>query len=719
MKDRYSQPLFIAAIGLSAFTLFTLELQAGRLVLPLFGGTPAVWTTVLCFFTGVVFLGYAYAHVIATRLGPRAGGVAHVAIAAAAVTGTLLAPRELGGLQFPGLDPALNVLALLAVVVGPPALLLATTTPLLSAWFAGRGRDPWWLYAVSNGASLAGLLAYPFVIEPFVPLSAQRTALLVLVALFMALLVGVVASAPRGIHAERPSPATPRPPLARVAAWVFVAAIPAGLLSATTTAIATDQVSTPLLWVGPLAIYLGSFVIAFSERGRRVLPLAEKLVPAAVTVTWVTFVARVSWSVPVLLATLLGAFAIIAVTVHGRLALSRPHDAHLTGFYLAVSGGGLLATAFVALLAPLVFSGVYEYPILLVGALAALAILPGPARPSPSGPGAMLRAAGIRLLPFVIVGAVLLTTMTADSQLLFAGVVLLFGALVILVSSGPRSMAVGTAVAIVTLMLVFSPPYEVRVRTFFGITEIRSAENGTAFSEIHGTTLHGIQFTDERRSEPTAYFVRSGPLGDVFAELQSRRPDGASIGVVGLGVGTIAAYGRPIDTMTYFEVDRAVIDLARDTRYFTYLADAPTPPRVVLGDGRLSLTAAPAGSFDVLILDAFSSDAVPAHLLTREAMQAYKRVLRPGGVIVFQLTNRHFDLTPAVAETARSVGLQSRTKEYTPPDADREQLGAQASRWLVTGTPEVIAGFDARGWTRPDRGRILTDDYTSILQLRW
>ncbi len=471
-----------------------------------------MWTTALCFFTATVFAGYGYAHLVATRLGQRTGGVLHATLAAAVAVAALLAPHDLGGLRLPGAGPALNVLALLTVIAGPPALLLATTTPLLSAWYSGRGRDPWWLYAVSNAASLLGLLAYPFVLEPLVPLSAQRTALGWLLALFALPLAGVAATAPRGAHAERPAPATPRPPLARMAAWVFAAAVPAGLLSATTTAIATDQVSTPLLWVGPLAIYLCSFVVAFSERGRRVLPFAERLLPAAVTVMWVPFVAHVSWPVPVLLAALLGSFAVIAVALHGRLALSRPDGSHLTGFYLAVSGGGLLATAFVALAAPVLFSGVYEYPVLLVGALAAASMLPGPAWPSAAGPGGTLRAAGARLLPFAIAGALLLASIATGPQAPLVGAVLALGALVLAVGSGPRSLALATAAAIVALTVAFSPPYLVRVRTFFGITEVRSAEQGTAFAEIHGTTLHGIQFTDARRAEPTAYFdVGSSP----------------------------------------------------------------------------------------------------------------------------------------------------------------------------------------------------------------
>ena len=434
---------------------------------------------------------------------------------------------------------------------------------------------------------------------------------------------------------------------------------------------------------------------------------------------WVPFIARVSWPIPVLLITLLGSFAVIAIAVHGRLALSRPDQSHLTGFYLVVSAGGLLATAFVALVAPVIFSDVYEYPILLVGALAALAMLPGPAWPSTAGPGAILRAAGLRLLPYVALGALLVATVSADSSVsaLFVTVVLLVGALTIAAGPSPRSLAVGTAIAIVTLLLVFSPKPLVRVRTFFGITEVRASQSGAAISEIHGTTLHGVQFKDARRTEPTSYFVRSGPLGDVFAGLDARRPSRADIGVVGLGIGTIASYDRAGDSMTYFEVDQAVVNLARDPRYFAYLSGAASIPRIVLGDGRLSLATQHTGAFDLLVLDAFSSDAVPAHLLTREAMQTYLRTLKPGGVIAFQLTNRSFDLVPAVASTARSIGLDARARDYTPSTAQHDRLAAQSSRWLVIGRPSDMAWFEARGWTEPAAGPELTDDYSDVLRL--
>jgi SAM-dependent methyltransferase len=246
---------------------------------------------------------------------------------------------------------------------------------------------------------------------------------------------------------------------------------------------------------------------------------------------------------------------------------------------------------------------------------------------------------------------------------------------------------------------------------------VRQAYDGIARSEFSGTTLHGLQFLDARRYEPTTYYVRNGPLGDAFADLHTRLPGGASIGVVGLGTGTVAAYERQTDTMTFFEIDQAIIDIARDTRHFDYLADAPVPPQIVLGDARLSLAAQPAKTFDLIVLDAFSSDAVPAHLLTREAMQAYMRTLRPGGIVAFHLSNRYYDLVPAVSSTAKSTGLGAAALAYVPSQARIDQLAARPSSWVVVGRPQDAARFAALGWSQAFDGPVLTDDFSDILRL--
>lgn len=716
------QPLFVTSIAISAFLLFTLELLAGRLVLPVFGGTPAVWTTALCFFTGVVFVGYLYAHVVVTRLGQRRGGALHLVVAGAVVVATFFAPTDLGALRFPGLPEAVNVLVVLALIAGAPAFLLSTTSPLLSAWFAGRGGDPWWLYAASNAASLVGLLAYPFIIEPAIPLSGQRVLLMLTLVLFVITLVAVVVGGRRTPPAvDRPDVAD-APPLARrrQLLWLIAAIIPAGLLSATTTFLATDLVSAPLLWVGPLAIYLGSFVIAFSARGRRILPMTERLVPVAATLMWIPYVLPSSWPVIVLVPFLLASYAVIAIAVHGRLAIDRPDEAHLTGFYLIVSLGGLIATAFVALVAPIVFNSIYEYPVLLVTGLAVLAVLPGPGQHLAGARlPVMVREAAIRLAPYVAIGVVLaiLAAVEDPESTTAIAIVFLVGGVVIALSLSRRVLAVATAAAILTFMVVGSTDPLLRVRTFFGVIEVRESYDGVARSEFSGTTLHGLQFLDARRTEPTTYYVRSGPLGDAMTDLDKRLPNGASIGVVGLGTGTVAAYERPVDSMTFFEIDQAVIDLARDTRHFNYLADAPNPPAVVLGDARLSLATQPAGAFDLIVLDAFSSDAVPAHLLTREAMKTYLGTLRPGGVIAFHLSNRYYDLVPAVASTAKSIGLTAAALSYVPNAARVDAIAARSSSWVVVGRPADTARFTALGWSDPFAGPVLTDDFSDILRL--
>ena len=716
------QPLFVTSIGLSAFLLFTLELLSGSLVLPVFGGTPAVWTTALCLFTGVLFIGYLYAHVLVTRLGQRRGGILHLCVAAIVVVLTILAPTDLGTLRNAALPEAVNVLLVLALIAGAPAFLLASTSPLLSAWFAGRGGDAWWLYAASNAASLVALLAYPFVIAPTIPLSGQRLLLILVLILFVGTLVGVVVGGRRTPPAvDRPS-LVQAPPLARrrQLLWLIAAIIPAGLLSATSTYLATDLVSAPLLWVLPLGIYLASFVIAFSARGRRILPIAEWLVPAAATLIWIPYVIPGRWPILILIPFLLASYAVIAIAVHGRLAIDRPDDAHLTGFYLLVSLGGVIATAFVALLAPVIFDSVYEYPVLLVTGLAVLAVLPGPGqRLSGAGLGRMLRETGLRLLPYVAIGLalVVVAALGAPAEAITIVVVFAAGAIVIALSVSPRILGPATANAIVGLLLVGSTDPMVRTRTFFGVLEVRKSFDGLARSEFNGTTLHGLQFLDQRRFEPTTYYVATGPLGDAFKDLRARLPGGGHIGVVGLGTGTVAAYERPTDSMTFFEIDPTVVELAWDTRLFNYLADAPSRPEVVLGDARLSLEAQPADTFDLIVLDAFSSDAVPVHLLTREAVQAYQRVLRPGGIIAFHVSNRYYDLVTAVGSTARSVGMGAMALTYQPGQAQRDRVGATDSTWVVVGDKPDVARFDAAGWSAPFDGPVLTDDFSDILRL--
>ncbi|HEY8135054.1 MAG TPA: fused MFS/spermidine synthase [Candidatus Limnocylindrales bacterium] len=720
---RASRWVFVAALALSSFLMFTLELLAGRVVLPVFGGAPGVWATALCFFTALLFIGYSYAHVLVTRLDSRRAATLHLVVAIVLVGATFLGTTGAADLRDANLPEAVNVLLALLVIAGPPAFLLASTTPLLSAWFAGGARDAWWLYAASNAASLLALITYPFVVEPFMPLSAQwvvlRLGLLAFVAVLAAIALSRRADAGTNIAAQSRALAAPTAlGWRRVAHWLFLAFVPAGLLTATTSFLTTDLVSAPLIWIGPLAIYLASFVVAFSERGRRVLPAVERLVPAAATFLWLPYVAPVGWPAVPLVVIVLGSFAVLATAVHGRLAQSRPGSSQLTHFYLLLSLAGVLATATVGVAAPMLLPDIYEFPALLVLALVALALAGrqtmGEVLRQPLGAARDLAA---RLIPYVAVGAALiLFTGTAD-----AGVVALLtlGGMVVAFALTPRILLPTTGAAMVAaLMVLTATPGATELfvgRSFFGVSKVVTVDGQQRL--YSGTTLHGVQFTDARSSDPTSYYVLGSPLSDVFADLRSRTT-GADIGVVGLGAGVVAAYTETADRLTYFEIDPLVVKLASDPHYFSYLADAPAQVDIVLGDGRLTLADQPGGAFDVLVLDAFSSDSVPPHLLTAEAIASYMRVLRPGGVLAFNLSNRYYDLAPAVAATARSLGLDAQTRAFTPDAEQVTSHAATASLWLIVGQSGDIAAFAERGWSQVTRpGPVLSDDYPDITRV--
>ncbi|CAN5603643.1 fused MFS/spermidine synthase [soil metagenome] len=733
----------MAAIALSAFVLFTLEFWAGRMLLPAFGGSPGVWATALAFFSTLLFLGYLYAHLLATRVTRQRAGAIHLSVAVLAVVAAALAPQEIAALLVPGLPEALNVLLVLLVVVGAPAFLLTTTTPLLSAWYATRARDPWWLFAASNAASLTALLAYPVLIEPLVGLSTQHVGLVAGLALFGALLVALVLETRRSpaamalVSMDGSQPANARHDeaeaadapltLTRQALWLLAAFVPAGLLVAATTFLTTDLVAAPLLWVGPLAIYLASFVVAFSRRGRGLLRFIFPLVPGAATLLWIPYVAPLDWPVVALLFVILGSFAVLATALHGRLALDRPANRQLTRFYLLVAAGGMLATAFVALAAPVVFPDVYEYPLLITGGLVVLALMHRRVAPQPR-PGTRRLAAVLRrqapsllgrLGPYLL-AAVLLSALSGGGLPAGALALLALGAFFVAVAYTPWLAVGAVSIGLVAALSIGGPGASqqelFKGRSFFGVTEVRRTEG--AVQLYSGTTLHGIQLVGEGRLDPTTYYSRPGPLGDVFADLHAGVPGGVSVGVVGLGAGTAAAYLEPGDRMTFFEIDPLVIAIAQDERYFSFLAHARGEVEIVPGDGRLSLAAAPAGSFDLLVVDAFSSDVVPPHLLTREALSAYIAATRPGGVVALHVSNRFYDLPLAVAATARELGLDARVRSHTPGDEQELESWATPSVWTIIGPAAGVARFDVHGWRRVEGATvILSDDFPDLMRV--
>lgn len=731
---------FAAPIGLSAFLLFTVEPLVGRLALPIFGGTPAVWATTLFFFQAVLLAGYLYAHVSVTWFG-RWGPPIHVALAGVGIVALLLAPARVASIGVHGLPPALGVVVLLSVVIGLPAFILTTTTPLLSSWFAnvrdGGGEDPYWLYALSNGGSLLALLAYPLVIEPRLGLTDQRGLWLVGFVLLSAMLTLAAARATPAIKRRAKALASKamhvtseraRPiDTARRLRWVLLAAIPSGLLCAVTTFIATDLVSAPLLWVWPLAIYLGSFIVAFSPRGQRYIPLAIVAAPAMVTLLWVPFGSAGGWPVLATLLLELLALGVVAVALHGRLAADRPDPAHLTEFYLLVSTGGALASAFVALIAPLVFPDVLEYPILLIGALVALALTAPPVtqRIRASGRGLdfspFLVGSRGRMLSYLVVAGILAFGLIATGSLAAeAGLRwLLVGGLVLAVGARPWFLAGTTAFVLILATFILPPPAVFRERSFFGVTEVQRPADVHRVVLFNGTTVHGTQSTDPAlRRVPTTYYSEGGPAGDLFKIVRLAADDRTiEVAVVGLGAGTLGAYATPDLSLSFFEIDPVVIKVASNPAYFTYLSDAPTPPRVVLGDARLSLEDEPAGAFDLVVLDAFSSDSIPVHLLTTEALATEWRTVRNGGLMGFHISNRYYDLTPAIAAGAQTLGLTVMERLHTPDKTAQEQ-GATPSRWVAASDdPAIITQLTAIGWTKAEAAdRPFTDDYSDLIR---
>ena len=725
-------------IGLSAFLLFSVEPLIGRLVLPTFGGTAAVWATILFFFQTVLLTGYLYGHLSVTRLGSR-GPAVHLALAAAGFVALVIAPSRVADLRMQDLPPGVDLLRILVVTIGLPALVLTTTTPVVSGWFAvgraERGGDPYWLYALSNGGSLMALLAYPTLIEPRLGLAGQRSVWMVGYAILVAMLAIVATRVVPGLRSRAAVPAALAPsagpavaPAAidgrRRARWLLLAAIPSGLLLAVTNFIVTDLVSAPLLWIPPLAIYLTTFIVAFSPRGSRVIKACAVAAPAMVTLLWVPYGSAGGWPVLVIVTMELGALGIVAMALHGRLAQDRPDPAHLTQFYLVIATGGALASAFVALIAPVIFPGVWEYPILLVGALAALAVTAPPRRSlMRTGRGLDFRpfldGSRGRMLPYLAVGALMVAALVATGALATeAGVRwLLVGGLVLLVGARPWFLALSTAAVLVLATFVLEPPADFQARSFFGVSQVVEQPATGLRLLMNGTTVHGSQSTDPaKRRTPQSYYVENGPAGDLF-RLAAPRSDGrpVEIGVAGLGGGAIASYVEPGIAMTFFEIDPVVVRVATDPRYFTYLEDAPVRPEIVLGDARLSLAAQPNGRFDLLLLDAFSSDSPPVHLLTTEAVADEVRTVTPDGVIGFHVSSRYYDLAPPVAAAAIGQGLTV-LERWHAVGAIHEP-GETPSHWLAaTRDATKIAALRAAGWTdvRP-ADRPFTDDYSDLL----
>jgi hypothetical protein len=739
--------LWAATLFLAAALTFSIQPLYARMLLPHLGGAPAVWVVSLLFFQSALLAGYAYAHALAQLRSLAAQVALHAVLLGLAATWlppALRASTDVGA-------PALSTIVALASGVGLPYAVLVATAPLLQHWFsrARSAADPYVLYAASNGGSLAGLLAYPFLLEPWLGLRAQAWGWAAAYGA-CALLIAVcgLLSARLARWVEQPAHAAPssgvggRIGLTRYARWLALAALPTAWLGAGSTYVTTAVAPIPLLWVLPLAGYLVTLILAFAppaawrQAGLPVWQDAADLAAVlrqhrllatllAVAAAAVALAVRAMEPAPlVVLVHVAGLFA-GALACHTALAADRPHASHATVYYLALASGGALGGAFAAVVAPLLFDTLFEYPLVLAAFIAS-----GLARPRGRGSPvrtavasvvaiavAGLVAAGAThwfLVPLLLGGAVLLTFVAARVPLLTAAALL-----AVLFVSDTTPIAVGYS-------------QEWVERSFFGVNRVLTTPDGSRRVLLNGLITHGVQALDPvLAAEPQGYYTRGGPLGDIL-EPRGAGPDRAApgverVGVVGLGAGAIACYADTTRQVSFYEIDPAVVGIARDPALFTYLRLCP-PAEVVLGDGRLVLEAAPSGSLDVVIVDAYSGDTMPLHLLTREAFGVYRRVLAPGGVIALHVSNKFFDLEPLVAALAADAGLAARIRVDVPsmePETEpREQApGWTPSIWTLVGAePDLHARLNgAEGWralrSRPNVGP-WTDDYANPLAIR-
>jgi SAM-dependent methyltransferase len=665
--------IYAATIFLSSFLLFLVQPLIARLILPWFGGSAAVWTTCMLFFQVMLLAGYAYAHFLTRRLAAsRLERIVHTLLLFAALALLPIAPGE-SWKPLGEEEPITRILLLLLATVGLPYFLLASTSPLLQAWFvrARPGQDPYRLFAVSNLASLLALVGYPFVVEPFLTAREQVNLWSWLFVAFAVLCALLAWRTPHGTSAVETTHRSPAPTRSQYVLWLALSATGSALLLAVTNHLTQNVASVPLLWLAPLTLYLLTFILTFEGRGWYRPNMLWAMVLAALgLMAWMLVGEKYRYDLAIQLAVFLPGLFIACFFCHGELYRSRPAPEHLTAFYLTVSAGGALGGLAVAVVAPLVFNGYYELGVGLVAA----ALL------------AALRFRPLGLAPAVLALGVLLGVSASAAH------------------DGFRQQE----------------NVLVAKRGFYGVLKVKeygaTGEEGHLRRLVHGTIMHGEQYLhDDRRRGLTTYYQQTAGIGLAIAAKQGRP---VRVGVIGLGTGTIAAYGREGDVFRFYEIDPHVLEIAR--RDFTYLGDSPAKIEVALGDARLSLEREQPQSFDVLAVDAFSSDAIPVHLITREALGVFLRHVKPDGIVAFHVSNRFLDLIPVVARIAREQGAHTVLVRDDPDEEDEQR---SRTDWVLVSRDEsalraekIVAGGGAAAEDRPE-WRTWTDDYSNLVQI--
>lgn len=666
---------FTATMFLSAFLLFAIQPMFAKMVLPVLGGSPSVWAVALCFFQGALLAGYGYAHVLNTRVPLRVTGFVHLALCVLAFLALPIALPE-AWREPPAGEPYFWQLGLFTVAIGLPFVAVAANAPLLQAWFSraggAAGRDPYFLYAASNLGSLIALLGYPFVLEPAFGLTALSGLWTVLYAALIVAIAGCFLLVRRSdgaaatwqeadLRSAGSDPTVMAPSVRDRFGWIGLAFVPSGLLTAFTTHVATDVASAPLIWVIPLALYLLSFVVVFRERA--IVPprllLVLHLAAILAVMLQLSQVKHDGWFISAMAG--VAAFFTSTLVAHRTLYEARPNARYLTEFYLWMSFGGVLGGLFAALVAPKIFSEVLEYPLLLALTMAcrpgALGFLQGKSR-------TLLWTLAVALAGGVLIVAVpwvvaLSGWDTSEWGVTFV-IVAVLAALCLALWRQPVSQMV---LVLAMCVAVVELPSDVRrgdaKRSFFGVYRVMLSEDGQFNVLTHGTTLHGAQRVRNEEGEPVAdttpgtYYHPGSPMAkavDFVRTSSTARGERPTIGIVGLGAGSLACFSQPGETWRFFEIDQTVVNIAMSNQ-FTFIRNCQPKPDFVMGDARLTLGKQPDKTFDLIIVDAFSSDAIPVHLLTAEALRLYAAKTKDDGVFVLHISNRYLDIESVLSAT--------------------------------------------------------------------
>ena len=721
--------IYVVTVFVSAGLLFVVEPMIAKMALPQLGGTPNVWNICLFFFQSTLLLSYTYAHALVRRLSPKGQIGLHSAVLAAV---SLTLPLKFVSEAMPSSElPAFWLLGRLAVTVGPPFFAIAATAPLLQRWFSQIGHkdsgDPYFLYAASNFGSLLTLIAYPLVIEPNLSLNEQSQLwsegfVVLVLGLGLAAVAYWAPSTVSSVEVELSAPTRNRNRGRERLGWVALAFMPSSLLLGVTAHITTDIAATPLFWVVPLALYLLTFVLTFARQPPLSHTAMVRLLPIVLIPALLFVHPLVAMPALLMLPLNLACFFAIAMVCHGQLAQQRPETDRLTEFYFFLSLGGVLGGLFNAILAPMLFPDIWEFPLALV--LACL-LMPG-SRKEPRF--ALAYDLLLPATPFVVL-MVSRTMAISQWQPVYLRVamfaVYLLVALVMM-SFRQRRLRFTLGAAVCVLVPWLTSPFQILVtdRSFFGVYRVSTVDGGKARILMHGTTLHGAaSLLPGEETMPTGYYSRAGPFGRFFAALES--VDIREVGIIGLGTGGLSCYARPGEQWTFYEIDPLVERIAGDQRYFQFMNRCGNHPHVILGDARINLANARDGFYDVLVVDAFSSDSIPTHLLTKEALALYLRKLAPRGVLLFHISNRYLDLEPVIVALAYDSGGEARTLSSAPPETGTPPWRSMVATVAAVAPPGTDLNFltGKAGWIvppRPPANALWTDQRSNIVRaIRW